>query len=146
MNINTNLFTNPSHEPHQSNNHHQREIDLIHISVSNPHTSLDLDAIDEWLAQLDKECIYRVKGIVNGCRRNVVNTTNDSTQLWVLNCAFGRSEWTLIDPSLHSHLSLSLRGKITVMGVGLGYAVRYPLVYNVFGGDAIVDYSPAKSN
>ena len=99
--------------------HHSKEIDLIHITLTQC-TLLTTSTLDASLAKLDKEYIYRVKGILQ-------ISTETCT---VLNWAFGRCTFTDFPSSASTSSS-----KVTVMGIGLERFI--PSLQEMFVGGEI---------
>ncbi|KAI9220635.1 CobW/HypB/UreG, nucleotide-binding domain-containing protein [Blastocladiella britannica] len=94
--------------------HMQNEVDLLAVEAAadDDRTLPSRQALELFLASLDKDRVYRVKGVVQA-------TTEDTASPWIVNHAFGRS--TLI-PLTHAASVLQYDGvrvRLTVMGIGL---------------------------
>lgn len=142
MGLETQLFPLESMNEHSNRdkNHHQSEIDIIQISVllSDPRLPcLIQKVLISFLSKLDKEDVFRVKGLLrckpdkstdvsqdNTCSLPNVVLGADSTLAcsqhvpYLVNFAFGRGSFTLIPPdSIEPWKKYKVR--LTVMGLNL---------------------------
>ena len=133
--------------------HHSREIDLIHISSTGPPLSSPkgMAELEDFLSKLDKEYIYRVKGIlaVTLDAADLLVDAKPSTFTTILNWAFGRWTLTRIDKEIsnrngngHGEEEQQILTRITVMGIGLQRFV--PLFENMVPG-GICSFTPRHS-
>ncbi|KAJ3302347.1 hypothetical protein HDV03_005132 [Kappamyces sp. JEL0829] len=123
--LDTQLFLNSTSSFINDVQHHEREVDLLHVSQPGGASSISDGKLDAFLATLDKEYVYRVKGIFP-----VVDGSSAGAAAKVLNWAFGRWEWIDIDdpPAIQAAHQKGMRA--TMMGVGLAMAL--PMVQAFF--------------
>ncbi|KAG0227985.1 hypothetical protein BGW42_002487 [Actinomortierella wolfii] len=136
----TGLFsdkTEKEHAEHGGHDHHENEVDLIQVLIEgedvSTHALSSKSKFEAFLKTLDKESVYRLKGLV---RLTDVEVDSQSPEgdsngdqpregtLCIVNHAFGRWTITPIQRDLSDELDKKhVQVKITVMGLGL-YAYK----------------------
>lgn len=145
LGLDSQLFLTPG--THSPSEHHKTEIDIIQICVplDDKVEGLPKSQLDTFLSNLDKEVVFRVKGLVR-CLEG--NDSSDSALVpfhsYLINYAFSRGSWTSINettPGLDEWKGFLYR--LTVMGQGLRpYTSRFLKALKLT--EAHVAYHPAR--
>ncbi|KAJ9089142.1 hypothetical protein DSO57_1015857 [Entomophthora muscae] len=123
LGLDSQLFLSSNSESFMTSDHHKTEIDIIQISTPIDEVSeiLSKDQISTFLSNLDKEDVFRVKGLVRCSEDDVPRAP------YLVNFAFSRGSWSPVTESIENIDNWnSYHYRLTVMGLDLAsYRARF---------------------
>ncbi|KAF9168147.1 hypothetical protein DFQ26_001040 [Actinomortierella ambigua] len=123
---------NKEHAENGGHDHHDNEVDLVQVLISGDgkaaHALSSRPKFEAFLKTLDKESVYRLKGLVRLTDLEADSSSDQPSEgtLCIVNHAFGRWTITPIERDLSGELDKQhVQVKITTMGIGLyGYKTK----------------------